>query len=136
MIGSSIALFAVTHTSDLAPEFQAPIQASGIPMWVYLLAACLAAALVGGYISMTRMSVPALSSVDELTLELCRAHGIGMQHRLMLEHVAKLAQLECTADLFLSPKLFDQAVSKASEVKRLRGGQRGLIFEARQCLFN
>ena len=135
MISNNAMILAVTRTSDLAPVFQAPVEAPGIPWWVYAVAVSVVAGLVAVYASMARMRVPSLCVTDDLTLELCRAHKIGVQHRAVLDHIAKLANVEHTAELFLSKKSFEAAVKDANEVKRLRGGQRGLLFEARECIF-
>jgi len=134
-IGIYTRLLAVTRTKDLAPEYVAPIEAgpSFLP-WMVGLVVVVAVASVT-FFAVRRMRIPVIPMNDDLTLELCRAHGIGVQHRSSLDHVAHLAGLPSPAQMFLSAKLFDEAVAQASQAKRLGLRQRGLIFEVRHCLY-
>lgn len=126
---------AVTRTSDIAPDYVAPVQSGGLP-WMLIMCGLAVLALISVvYLVMQHPRAPAIQATDDMTLELCRAHGIGMQHRAAIEHIAKLAGVQHTSELFLSEKLFDDAVEKASQVKRLGMRQRGLTFEVRYFLY-
>ena len=128
---------AVTRTTDLAPTYIAPVDHTGMSWGLVLLAAIVAIALFIGFgvwLSAQRR-VPAMILADDVTLELCRAHGLGMPHRAVLELIRKRAGIGHTAELFLSAKFFDAAVNQASQSKRLGMRQRGLVFEARRSLF-
>lgn len=130
------AVLAVTRTSDIVPEYTAPVVSSG-PPWLWIGAGVAAMACLGiGYLVMQSSDASDALESDAITMELCRVHGIGMQHRASLDHVAKLAGVQHTAELFLSEKLFDAAVAKATQVKRMGTRQRGLIFEVRHCLYD
>lgn len=126
-------LLAVTRTTDLAPSYLAPAESNEMP-WGWLLLG-VAIAIGFGFWLANKRRTPALIFSDDVTLDLCRAYGLGMPHRSVLELIRKRAGLEHTAEMFLSPKIFDAAVTKAIKSKRLGMRQRGLVFEARQCLF-
>lgn len=128
-------VLAVTRTTDLAPSYAPPPDASG-SIWVWIVAGGFTAIALGvGFWFTTQRSADALNVSDDITLELCRAHHVGLQHRFVLESIASRAKLAHTAELFLSPQLFDDAVAKANRKKRIGMRQRTLLFEARQCLF-
>ncbi|MFG0255811.1 MAG: hypothetical protein ACF787_12080, partial [Rhodopirellula sp. JB053] len=111
----------------------APVQ--GLPWWI-VAAVLMGLLVVGGiYWAMYQLRVPAIPIADDLTLELCRAHRIGLPHRVALDHVAKLAGMKQTAELFLSPSDFDAAVKKAEKKKRLRGKQRESLHLVRRLIF-
>ncbi|TWU02078.1 hypothetical protein [Neorhodopirellula pilleata] len=128
-------ILAVTRTHDLAPEYVAPVDAgAGVLPWV-IGAVVAIVVVVAAYCIIRQMRIPVIPINDDLTQELCRAHGIGVQHRGSLDRIAHLAGLKSPAQMFLSAQLFDEAVSKASQVKRLGIRQRGLVFEVRYCLY-
>lgn len=128
-------LLAVTRTSDLAPTYIAPPVSDGLPWgWISLGVAVVIGSGLGLWFA-TQRRVPAIILSDDVSLELCRVHGLGMPHRSVLELIRKHSGLDHTAELFLSPKIFDAAVAKACQSKRLGMRQRGLVFEARQCVF-
>ena len=136
VIGIATGLFAVTRTTDLAPEYTAPVDASD-GVWPWVIAAITLAVIVAAvYYAIRRMRIPSMPMSDDLTLELCRAHKIGLQHRSSLDHVAQLAGLKSPAAMFLSEQFFDDVVTQACQAKPLGPRQRGLIFEVRQCLYN
>lgn len=129
-------LFAVTRTTDLAPDYTAPVDASdSVGPWI-IAAIIIVAIVAGGYETIRRMRIPTLPMSDDLTLELCRAHRIGLQHRSSLDHVAKLAGLKSPAAMFLSEQLFDDVIAQACQAKPLGLRQRGLVFEVRHCLYS
>ncbi len=127
---------AVTRTSDLAPEYQDVVVEPGLPWFAIGMVLLIIGLLIVGYWFVRRLRVPALAISDDLTLELCRGHGIGLSHRAVLDHVARTAGLSHTAELFLSVRFYDQAVAVASSRKRLRGRQRDLLHELRRLLFD
>lgn len=135
LVLSGNACLAVTRTTDLAPEFQEANAAGAVPWALIGITFVVIAAASGCYWFVRHLRVPALSIADDLTLELCRVHGIGLQHRMALDHVARLAGIEQTAELFLSPNLYDQAIGRANRKKRLKGRQLDSLHSARRLLF-
>lgn len=128
-------LIAVTHLTDLAPEYVPPEPGGDLPWMILATIIVVGVSVAIGYWVRFGNQVPILKIHDELTLELCRAHRLGFQHRSILAHLAKQANLSHPAELFLSSAIFDAAVVKANGVKRLGLRQRGLLFEVKRCLF-
>ena len=128
-------VLAVTRTTDLAPTYVSAPDPNGIPWGWILVGATIVFSIGFGLWLSAQRRVPALILADDVTLELCRAHGLGMPHRAVLELIRKHAGLGHTAEMFLSPKIFDSAVTRAGKSKRLGIRQRGLVFEVRQCVF-
>ncbi|EMI52669.1 hypothetical protein [Rhodopirellula sallentina] len=127
---------AETRRSELAPEYREIAPTQGFPWWI-VAAVLLGLLVVGGiYWVICQLRVPAIPIADDLTLELCRAHRIGLPHRVALDHVAKLAGMTQTAELFLSPTDFDAAVKKAERKRRLRGKQRESLYLVRRLIFS
>ncbi|EMI45009.1 hypothetical protein [Rhodopirellula sp. SWK7] len=132
---TGVMFLAETRSSELAPEFRELTAARGFPWWAIggiMLVGLIIAAI---YWLTLQLPVPAIPISDDLTLELCRAHRIGLPHRVALDHVARLANLNQTAELFLSPVGFDQAVERAEKKKRLRGGQKESLYLVRRLIF-
>jgi len=132
---SNASCLAVTRTSDLAPEYQTAVESVGIPQAFVITTVLVIAAAAGGYWFIRSFRVPVLTLVDDLTLELCRAHGIGLQHRMVLDHVANLAGIKHTAEMFLSSEFYDAAIQTSNTKKRLKSGQLDSLHIARRLIF-
>ncbi|MCM2372244.1 hypothetical protein [Aporhodopirellula aestuarii] len=129
-------LLAETRQSELAPEFRELAPTGSFPWWVIAAVLLLLVVAFAAYWTIAQLRVPAIPISDDLTLELCRAHRIGLQQRVVLDHVARMAKLGRTAELFLSPATFDQAIDRANRAKRLRGGQRESLLMVRRLIFS
>lgn len=126
---------AVTRTSDLVPEYQAIAPSGGVPWWVMILIVIGVAGVIAGYGMLRHLRISAVPPLDDLTLELCRAHGIGISQGMAINQIARLAGVANPAELFLSLNLFDQAVRRATAKKRVSEPQLALVYEARRFLF-
>jgi len=129
-----VRIVAETRVTDLAPQYEAQ-QATGNGLAICVSAGLIFAltGMVIAWIVRRRRQDSPIS--DELTIELCRVHNIRLAHRIALDRVATAAECEFTAELFLSPHHFDQAVERAGAKRRLKRSQRSAIGQVRRVLF-
>ncbi len=132
----SMPLMNVTRMTDLAPQYQAVSDDSSIPMVLIAGIALVLAAIAGGVFWYYRTREPEVPTSDAVTMDLCRAHGLSIYHRGLIDRLAAAAELSHTAEMFLSPSHFDAAVEKAKQAVRLRRHHHGWLGEIRRTLFD
>lgn len=132
----SMPLMNVTRMTDLAPQYQAVSEDSSIPMVLIAGIALVLAAIAGGVFWYYRTREPEVPTSDAVTMDLCRAHGLSIYHRGLIDRLAAAAELSHTAEMFLSPSHFDAAVEKAKQAVRLRRHHHGWLGEIRRTLFD
>lgn len=125
---------AVTRVSDLAPKYQAPADDGNWPMLIG--SAIVLLIVTTGIVVLRRRGQSVIApSCDPLTIELANAFGLDLHHRVLLEQVARQANVTHTAELFLSQDFFDRACQEAARVKKFRPGQRTTLGEVRRAAF-
>ncbi|EGF28676.1 hypothetical protein [Rhodopirellula baltica] len=132
----SMPLMNVTRMTDLAPQYQAVSDDSSIPMVLIAGITLVLAAIAGGVFWYYRTREPEVPTSDAVTMDLCRAHGLSIYHRGLIDRLAAAAELSHTAEMFLSPSHFDSAVEKAKQAVRLRRHHHGWLGEIRRTLFD
>ncbi|PHQ36438.1 hypothetical protein [Rhodopirellula bahusiensis] len=135
-ISHSLPLMNVTRMTDLAPQYQVVSEDSSIPMIVIVGVVLALTAIAGGVTWYYRTREPEVPTSDALTMDLCRAHGLSIYHRGLIDRLATAAELPHTAEMFLSPSHFDAAVAKAKQSVRLRRHHHGWLGEIRRMLFD
>lgn len=129
-------LMNVTRMSDLAPQYQTAAQPESMSTTLVIGAMVLVAitAAIGfwWWKSMQQTDIP---DSDSLTMELCRAHGLSMNHRGLIDRLAKAAGVDHAAEMFLSKSHFDAIIGKAGESMRLRRHHQASLSEVRRILF-
>ncbi|MFG0264305.1 MAG: hypothetical protein ACF8AM_04025 [Rhodopirellula sp. JB055] len=129
-------LMNVTRMSDLAPRYETAVNQSSLSIATI---ACLVLAIIaigGVAVWYYRTREPEVPTSDALTMELCRAHGLPIFHRGLIDRLAVAAELPHAAEMFLSPAHFDNAVAKAKRVMRLRRHHQSWLGEIRRSLFD
>ena len=91
----SMPLMNVTRMTDLAPQYQAVSDDSSIPIVLIAGAVLILAAIAGGVFWYYRTPTS-----DAVTMDLCRAHGLSIYHRGLIDRLAAAAELSHTAEMF------------------------------------
>ncbi|WP_430452046.1 hypothetical protein [Rhodopirellula europaea] len=132
----SMPLMNVTRMTDLAPQYQAVTEDSSLPIALIAGIVLVLAAIAGGMIWYYRTREPEVPTSDAVTMDLCRAHGLSIYHRGLIDRLAVAAELPHTAEMFLSPAHFDAAIEKAKNAVRLRRHHHAWLGEIRRTLFD
>lgn len=126
----------VVRASDLAPEFQPVMEASGLPWATIAMVGLLLCAIIALIWWMRTESENELPASDLLTTDLCQAHGLGPAQRATVEQLAKASGCGHPGELFLSVEIFDRARSNAEENRPESGSLPQAIGQLRRMLYD
>lgn len=132
VVGSMVA---ETRMAEVSLQYREEIASNGTSGWWYILIP-FAATGIAFLIRYVASRPPAIvNAPDGMLHELCKAHRINANGRMLLTMIAEEAGLEHPATLFTGTTEFDEAVGKATKQMKLDRRKDATLAMLRRRLF-